>query len=440
MNGSKKTGIEKSNNKSSKMKREKKELSIIENLIWNSMGSFTYLICQWLLTLIIVRGFNDLEGAGYFALAISITNIFFNLACFNVRPYLVSDLTNYYKAEEYSAFRIVTCVFSFVLCCVYTGLFKYSSEQISCVILYMIFKLGEAGVDLLHGFEQRKSRMDIGGISLFARGILSLVSFIIGMKLTGNINVGIVLMTICTWGFIFIYDMPQAKKFEKYVPKIEWKRLRDIFLEFLPLTIGGVLSSLGPNLPKQMLESVHGSESLGIYSTVATPAVFVQVAATYIFNPMLTEFARLYYLGEEKKFAKMIMKITLFLFGLSIISLIGAKILGKWGLTLLYGEVIGQYEELFLPVIVFTCLNALVWFLWNILIILREMKVLLIINLIGVVVCGLIMIPMIHQFGMQGVNYTLIVYTFTLLLLKIIVIAYDLKYKFREIVNESEEK
>ena len=54
-----------------------KKLTVFENLIWNTIGSFTYLICQWLLTLIVVRASTGFENAGNLALAISITNIFF---------------------------------------------------------------------------------------------------------------------------------------------------------------------------------------------------------------------------------------------------------------------------------------------------------------------------------------------------------------------------
>lgn len=68
------------------------------------------------------------------------------------------------------------------------------------------------------------------------------------------------------------------------------------------MTVGGFCSSLGANLPRQFLELKLGKESLGIYSTVATPAVIVQVAASYIFNPVLTEFAWLYQQGEKRNF------------------------------------------------------------------------------------------------------------------------------------------
>lgn len=409
---------------------KKKQLSIIENLIWNSAGSFTYLICQWLLTWIIVVHSKDLGNAGNLALAISITNIFFNLACFNIRPYLVSDLKQCYRSEQYSAFRLFTCLASLILCLIYTCMFGYTMDQIICVMLYMVFKLGEAWVDLLHGFEQRKMRMDIGGISLFIRGILSVLSFMAGVRFSGSVNTGIIFMTVCTWSFIFLYDMPQARKFEKIAPVFTKETIKRMLIEFLPLTIGGVLSSLGPSLPRQFLEAEQGSKVLGIYSTVATPAVFVQVAATYVFNPVLTEFASLYQRGEKRRFLKLLFKISFFLLAVSGASLVGGAVLGQWGLTFLYGKRIGTHADLFLPVIIFTCLNAMSWFLWSILIIFRELKALLVINVIGVIVCILIMFPLISRYGMQGVNDTLILYTCVLLVLMAVLVGRDIKCKF----------
>ena len=82
-----------------------------------------------------------------------------------------------------------------------------------CIMLYMVFKLTEAWVDLYHGFEQRNSRMDIGGISLFARGILSVVSFTVALKLTQSVNWGIAIMTITVFIFIVVFDVPYVKKF-----------------------------------------------------------------------------------------------------------------------------------------------------------------------------------------------------------------------------------
>lgn len=404
----------------------KKKLTIFENLIWNTIGSFTYLICQWLLTLIVVRGLDDMANAGNLSLAISITNIFFNLACFNVRPYLVSDLNNRYTAGEYTFFRILTCGFAIVACAGYLCLFDYTSEQFTCIMLYMVFKLGEAWVDLLHGFEQRKSRMDIGGISLFIRGILSIGSFGIALHFTESVNLSIAVMAVCTIGFILVFDVPMAGQFEKCVPTFNVKKMLRIFTELLPVMIGSFMSSVGANLPRQVLEMKEGSENLGYYSTVATPAVIVQVAASYVFNPVLTRFAELYNGDKKKEFVKLVAQISGVLIGLSLVCICGAAVLGKWGLGFLYGERIRQYSYLFMPVIYYTCLNAFVWFFWNLLILMRKLKVLLIVNAIGLAVCIGIMNKMISVFGMNGVSYTLIWYSVVLIVMMLVVMIRDL--------------
>ena len=396
------------------MKKEKK-LTVYENLMWNTIGSFTYLICQWLLTLIVVRESVGFENAGNLALAISITNIFYNLACFNVRPYLISDLNNKFSSEEYCAFRVFTCVASIGLCGVYGSFFHYDMQKMMCIMLYMLFKETEAWVDLLHGFEQRKDRMDIGGVSLFVRGILSVLSFWITLKQTDNINISIISMTIVTAVVILGFDIPNAKKFEKLSIRCEKATIWKMLIEFLPLTIGSFLSSTGTNIPRQVLEAKFGRNVLGIYSTVATPAVFVQVAASYIFNPVLVEFARCYQEKNYKKMKKNIMKISAALIALIVICMIGVKLVGKIGLTFLYGQETGKYVWVLSPVILFTGLNAFVWFFWNLLVVMRKQKELLKINVIGVVVVALVMEPVIAKYEMNGVSYVLIFYSVVLI-------------------------
>ncbi len=411
--------------------KNKRQLSVFENLIWNTVGSFTYLLCQWLLTLIVVRESGDMGNAGDLALAISITNIFFNVACFNVRPYLISDLKNHFSSREYSTFRILSCSGAIILCGIYVGVFHYSQRQMMCIMLYMIYKVGEAWVDLLHGFEQRRSRMDIGGISLFCRGILSVITFYLTLKTTQDINWSVALMAIVTLLFISIYDMPQAMCFEDLLPSFNRHNIILMLVEFLPLTVGAFLSSTGANLPRQVLEAQMGNESLGIYSTVATPAVIVQVAASYIFNPVLTEFAKYYNRNEIRKFTILVLKITMCIVVLAVSSVIGGKLLGRWGLELLYGNKIAKYVDLLIPVIIYTCLNAYVWFFWNLLIIMRKLKTLLLINGMGVILCIISMRKIISMYGMNGVSYVLIGYSIVLTCMMFVVLARDLVNKSR---------
>ena len=399
-----------------------KEKSLKSNIIWNSIGSFVYLFCQWLLTFLIVILSDNLVDAGNLFLAISITNIFFNIACFNLRPYLVSDNTNDYSVEDYSSFRVYTILISLLSCFIYILFFNYNFNQIMCIMLYMIFKIGEAIVDLYHGFEQRKNRMDIGGISLLIRGVLSVLLFVLGMKLFNNMNIAILLMIIVTYAFIFTYDKLNVNKFVKIKINMKNKNALKLFLRFLPLAIGTILSSMSAAIPRQILEKISGPNVLGIYATIATPAVIVQVAASYIYNPLIVTFADYKKKKDYKGFTKALIKSLFVVLILSITCYIGSLYLSELGLRILYGTKISKYYELFSIIIIYTSLTGFMFFGHNVLIILRKIKELLITYLLGFVTCLLVSKKLISEFGMNGVSYALITFTIVIIIAMLFII------------------
>lgn len=399
-----------------------KEKSLKSNIIWNSIGSFVYLFCQWFLTFLIVKLSDNLVDAGNLSLAISITNIFFNIACFNLRPYLVSDNTNEYTVKDYTTFRFYTIVISMVTCVIYSLFFNYNMTQIICISLFMLFKIGEAIVDLFHAFEQRKNRMDIGGISLLVRGVLTVLLFVLGMILFKNMNIAILLMTIVTYIFIFTYDKYNVSKFEKLKIDFKSKKALSLFIRFLPLAIGTILGSMSAALPRQILEKNSGADILGIYATIATPAVIVQVAASYIYNPLLVTFADLKKKNDYKGFKSVLYKSLIVVFLLSIICYIGSIFLSEIGLRLLYGTKISKYYQLFSVIIIYTSLTGFMFFGHNILMVLRKIKEILIINILGFISCLFVSNYLINKYNMNGVSYSLITFTVVIIIAMFIVI------------------
>lgn len=332
-----------------------------------------------------------------------------------MRPFLVSDMKNEFSIEDYVSFRVVTCISATLLCVLYILFFNYTFTQLLCITLYMIYKIGEAVVDLFHSFEQRRNRMDIGGISLFVRGILSLVSFYIGLKMTDSVNISIALMIITTWAFVIFYDFKKVKSFVDIKWSFDKKKIGAMLLRFLPLTIGAFIGTASTTLPRQILESMQGTAALGIYGTVATPAVIVQVASSYVFNPLLVYFGKYREERDKKSFASLFVKTTVLVLIMSVVFLIGAHFLAEWGLRLLYGDKIAQYAYLFSPVILFTTLNGFQWFCLNILIVFRKMKTLLVVNILGFVICILSTQYFINAFDLNGVSYSLIFFTVIML-------------------------
>lgn len=411
------------------MKKNKKEVisnNIKKNLLWNAFGSFTYLFCQWLLTLIVVRLSSDLHDPGNFALALTITNVFFNLACFNLRPFLVSDVDNEYEVNTYVTFRILICIISTILCLLYIVVLKYSMLQILTIILFMLFKIGEAITDVFHALEQKKDRMDIGGISLFVRGVLSLVSFYLGFKLFNNLPIAIIFMIASTCIFIILYDVPNIRKFENIKIIIDKEQLLKLFLCLLPLTVGTFLGVFTTSLPRQFLESIAGTDKLGIYATVATPAVIVQTAATYIYNPFLTVFSQLKANNDYKGFVRLFSKITVFIILLSIICFGGSIVFAEPVLKALYGSVIASHSDLFIWVIVLTSFTGYLWFCNSLLVIFRRIKSILVINVISFLISLSFSTLFINNFGMNGVSFILILVTIMMIIEMLSILYYEL--------------
>lgn len=144
------------------------------------LASLVYMAAQWLTTILVVRLSAGYDAAGLLALGMAVSNIFSPIGYYKVRAFQVSDLEEEFTFRQYLGFRIITVGLAIVVMFVYCFLTCPAGTWIT-VILYGFFSLGPVFVDVLHGEEQRESRMDIIGISFIFRGILLLVSFIIGM-------------------------------------------------------------------------------------------------------------------------------------------------------------------------------------------------------------------------------------------------------------------
>lgn len=385
-----------------------KKLSITENMLWNSFGSFLYLFSQWVLTVIIVHlsGYGD---AGIFSLAMSLTNMFYCIAIYGIRNYQVSDIKNKYSDGIYILSRIITCVAAFIFCAGFIVVNSYNSKTSLAIVLYMFFKISEAIVDVFHGIDQKLWRMDVIGKSFIIRAFSTFILFTVTLYLSENLCVSIAMMAIGAYFGIIVYDIPQSYKLENFNIELNFRFVNKLLCECLPLVIYLFLSTSLSTIPRYFLEKFYSNEVLGIYASIATPAVIVQVAASYFFNPFITLFAEKYNAHQLNEFVKLFKKCMLVILLLSIVAIIGAIILGNFGLRLLFGESILQYSYLLIPIIICTILTAIVWFLCTLLTVMREFKGLIFSNVLAVLVCVVLSLTLIPQLSMNGVNIVMMI-------------------------------
>ena len=101
----------------------------------------------------------------------------------------------------------------------------------------------------------------------------------------------------------------------------------------------------------------------------------------------------------------------LIIIGGSVLCYVGALLLAKPVLMILYNEKIAEYSYLMSGIIIYIALNGIMWFFYNVLIIFRSIMSILIVNATAFIVCLLISRKLILRYSMSGVNYAMIVYT-----------------------------
>ncbi|MCI8299131.1 MAG: lipopolysaccharide biosynthesis protein [Lachnospiraceae bacterium] len=375
--------------------------SMKKNVIWNTCGSIFYSVCQWLLTSIIIRT-ASYEAGGILSLAMTASSSFSAISLFSMRNYQVSDIKGEYSVNEYVGSRVITCAAAFV-CCAAAAVYNSSVEQMLCIDAFMLVRVAEAWVDVMHGVDQKYERYDYIGKSYILRGMITLIIFCAGLFFTGNLTLTLCVMALGNLAAAVCYDTRMTGALEQITPVFQ-KRVLQLLKTCIPIVVFTFLLSLENLIPKKILEQQYGQADLGIYSAMANLAVVVQVFSSVVFNPFLPRFTQLYYSGDLDGFRKALHKLYLILAGMCAVVNAGVFIFGKLGLKILYGEDILQYYDLFLPIIWCTIFTALIWIISAILIALRKIRLLVAGMIVDFALCLLLAEPLIERYNKNGVS------------------------------------
>ena len=387
------------------------KLSTKQNFLWNSFGCLSYLGCQWLLTVIVVTASNDYSNSGVFAFVMATGIIFSAIGLFGIRPFQVSDLNRQFTSGNYIAFRIITNTVALAFCCVYTFCITGDASIITASLVYMLFKFDESFSDVIYGIYQYNERMDFIGISQIARGLISLITFSLPLYACNDLNLAITLMFAGCFCVTLLYDLPHARKFGKIRPKISLVISNQLFKTSILSMVSSMLIGLIVTSVRQIFGITQGSEALGIYAAIATPAVVIQVAVNYLYMPLLGKLAEARDEGAaafKKAFFKLLgMLVVAVIVMVLVLSPLGILLLPK-----LYGPSINEHVAIFPWVLIVTGTLGFVYYLWNSLIVLRKQKVAVTISAIGFLVSFGSSFFLISTFGMNGINYSIILGSF----------------------------
>ena len=216
-------------------------------------------------------------------------------------------------------------------------------------------------------------------------------------------------MTAVTFLVAFCYDRRIAVRFMRKGDPADSGAVKTLMLTLLPLVVVAVTNNLSISFPKYFLERFYGEEALGYYSTVATPSMIVQVGASTIFIPLITPLADRLKENDRRGFVGILKRVSAVFAILSALAVAASALLGEWFLLLIFGEEIGPYTYLFVPIILTTMLISVNACLFPVCTVLREIKGQLAVGVLGLAASFFASIVFVRRNSMDGVVIALLI-------------------------------
>jgi O-antigen/teichoic acid export membrane protein len=344
------------------------------------------------------------EDVGELAFALAIVTPTFAISKLRLRSVVATDVTHEHPLSDYFWTGLAGAVIS-VPIALALSLALGETAGITMVVLWVaVSRVFEGISQISYGYQQRTDRMTPIGISVGARGVLSLILATGAFALTGEVvwaaaglAVGHAVPVIYDFTFL---KVGLSETGESTRPS--WRPIRSLFVATLPLGLFAFLMSLTDNIPRLVLNEHAGLAELGIFATFGFAVTGVTAVTRALDSAASPRIARAISRKDPTLVRHRIRGLTM------VASLLGATVLvlavtvGEAFLDLAFGPEFAAYSAEFSWMAVY-CWMVLVFAGWTVtLLAARRFKSQLYIQMATVVVvfiAGLLLIP---RYGLMG--------------------------------------
>jgi O-antigen/teichoic acid export membrane protein len=386
-----------------------------KNILWNAAGNTLYNGLQWLITVIVTRR-SGFEEAGILSLAMALSLTFRTVSYFGIHNFLVTDREDKYSENDYMNFRIFTCIISFVLCLIFALSAGYSDKIIISVMLYMVFRVSEGFSDLFYSFLQKNERLDLAGICLSVKAVITAAFFIGGFIVTNSLNAGLCLMSASSAAVLILFELPLTKHFAccdlAVKSTVSWR----LALETLPVFVYTAETAVIFNAPKYFLSIMADEADVGVFSSVFSVALILQAIFQYMYTPFITSFAKLYKEGKEKEIKNAIIKILALFAGIAAVYWAFLQIFGSTIFSFVFGEY-EHYGSMITPAVLSAAAYSVMTFVSVIILIQRRFSRLISAHIAGIVILAVSSVCLVPAIGINGASFGLMLSAFAVIII-----------------------
>ena len=313
-----------------------------KNTVWNVIGtginSFTSLFFM-----LIVTRINDINEAGIFTFAFSTAILLNVIGTYAGRVYQVTERKNI-SNKDYLVNRFLTCGLMAVIAIILIIVKKYDFVKSLIVILLCLLKLLEAFCDVIYGFLQRKDELYKVGISFTLKNVIGLAFFLVIDLVTKNLILSIVSFIVVYAVITVFYDMLQCKFKDEIRKKAVKKNVLNIFKFGFPIFCVTFLNMYLINASKYSMDGLMSEQYQAIFGMIVMPATMMILMAQFAVHPFLNIITNNIESNNYKEINKLLIKISLLLFGLGVAAVAFCYFVGIYILELIYGISLIEYN------------------------------------------------------------------------------------------------
>lgn len=397
---------------------------------WNTMGSVCNAASSVIFLMIVTRVLGTVEG-GIFSIAFAISQQAFTFSHFEMTTYQVTDYNGKYKFNIYHAAKIFLITLTLIFMVGFLLYKQYSFYKCSIVFLMCLYKLLDAYSGIYFALFQKNNRLDIAGFSFSVRVLVSILIFLIINVTIKSLIVAIVSMTVFSLMWIILFELHLARRFTQTNIDFKIKKILMLLKECFPLFLASFLLISMVNQPKYAIDSLYDETVQNIFGILIMPAAFVNLLGIFIYRPLITKFSKQWAENKRNEVKKSILKLSIYIFALTILCAIVAYFIGTQVLSLLYGVSVTQYK-LSLCVIIFGGgMSAIITLLYNLMAIMRHQTLMSIAYIGGFASTYLYTNILVknHQILGASISYTISMFTLLVIFCIVLMLLFKLKYK-----------
>lgn len=373
-----------------------------KDFIWNFLG-LTINSFNSLFFLIIVNWVNGKNDGGIFTFAFSLCGLTYFIGTYFNRTYQISNPCGF-NNRDFIINRLISILLMFIFTIVYALIMHYNLNKFCIIMGLCIYKMLESFAEVMYGIETEHNKLYKSGISMFMKGISSIILFLIIDIITKNLVLSVLSIIIMNLLFILIYDLPNCKK---YISKtFSYKNVIKIFKFTFPIFIFSFLNNYLINSAKYTLDYYQPASIQNIFGIILMPGTVMGLCTGYILNPYLIELKNYYKNKKFKKLKDILYKILKIIIGLGIFTLICAYTFGIPLLNFVYNINLDAYKYQMLLIIAGSIFLAITIIFSNALTIFNKNNIQMYIYIINSIVSLLGSIVLIKQYGILGASLT----------------------------------